>query len=335
MRGVKLHGALLAVALVWSFLLWTRDTTPFQLRERVVIWDRDTTAVQSVAYRSSARDVDIGWRDGDQGRYLWGFEVSRTRIFPPATTAGDSTAATADTLRVDTLAFPIGMTGVDVVRNLATFRVVRDLGMIPEPELERFGIGDPYANLTVTFTDGARELVVGNQPPGGTDRYALDRASGSLYVMPADVFGPLDTGAGALRERRLHYFLPAEVAQVELEVAGRTRSMVRTQGSPGTPATWSPPGSDQADQTFANFLERVAQLAIEDFEYGATVDPSERLLRIEYFDEDAEQLGFVELFRRTAGDGDRYYLVTERTRVPALGIRSLAERVATDLSQLF
>ncbi len=336
MRGVKLHGALLALVLVWSALSWTQDRSSERLRERVLIWDRDTTAVESIAYRSGSRDVDLTWRTDAAGPYLWGFEVSRNRIFQPAGTRSDSAAGTpADTIRIDTLAFPLGMTGGDVVRNLSTFRVVRDLGVIPESERERFGVGDPYARLTVTFSNDVRELHVGDQTPGGSDRYALDGSSGSLYVIPADVFGPLDTGAGALRERRLHYFLPADVAKVEIHIGGQSRQMVRTDGGPGTPSTWSPPGSDQPDPTFANFMERVGQLAIEDFEFRASVSPEERQARIDYYDEDDELMGFVELYRRTTPDGDAYYLVSERTRVPALGIRSLAERVFLDLAQLF
>ncbi len=340
MRGVKLHGALLATALVWSLLLWTRESPTERLRERVVVWERDTTAVESISYRSSARDVDLSWQDDGSGLFLWGSEISRTRVFP-AVAAGtsDSVAASmpADTIRVDTLAFPLGMSGADVVRNLATFRVVRDLGTLAgaDANTDRFGVGDPYARLTIAFSDGERELLIGNQTPGGSDRYALDPSTGSLYVMPADVLGPLDTGAGALRERRLHYFLPGDVSRVQIEANGQARSMVRSDAGPGTPSTWSQPGSGEPDQTFANFMERVSQLAIEDFERGAAVSPTERRLRIDYFDVDDDPLGFVEVYRRSAPAGETYYLVSERTRVPALGIRSLAERVDLDLPQLF
>jgi hypothetical protein len=137
-----------------------------------------------------------------------------------------------------------------------------------------------------------------------------------------------------VRERRVHSFPDADVAQVRIEAAGGERALDRRIRDPRAPAVWTPlDAPESADQTFANFMERVGQLAIQGFDAQPDPDSLERLVRIEYFGEDGEALGFLELFRGPlAGD---YYLSSERTRIPAEAIALLAQRVEQDLSTLF
>ena len=111
--------------------------------------------------------------------------------------------------------------------------------------------------------------------------------------------------------------------------------MVRQRTEIGDPAVWHPLGSPgQADLTFANFMERVGQISIEGFGEEVSAESLIELMRVEYFDEDDEPIGFLELYTESRESGGNYYVFSERTKVLAGAIRSLAETVARDLENI-
>jgi hypothetical protein len=317
-RGVRLHGALLILALALAFPTWTRRPSRPTDIQGTVIWQRDTTELVSISYRSTEREIEITRRARDGETFLWGWEVKFTPGEPP----------------FDTLRFPVGVLGSELVKGFADFRVLRDLGRV-EPEREAaFGLVEPRAAITLGFVDGDRVIEVGDSIYGSPDHYASDPSAGSVFVLPAQLLWPLQTGSGALRERVVHYFQDSDVAYVRVRALGQVRDMERSGGDAGAPGVWHPPDAPQrSDQTFANFMERVAQLAISGFETEVPPDSLELILRVEYADEDTEPLGFVELFRHL-GSGE-YYLSSERTRMVANAVGLLAERVEQDLPQIF
>jgi hypothetical protein len=320
MRGVSVHAVLLMVAAVAAFLTWTREAPTAEQLERPLVWERDTTELVGVSYRSESHQLDIERRDDDGDAFLWGTEV-RPSLTPDAD-------------RVDTLVFPVGQPGGAVMNGFAEFRVLRELGALTPDRMAEFGLDEPDGRVTVRFGDESRIIDVGDAVHGGTDRYGRDPETEGVFVLPADLIGPLRTGSGAVRERRVHYFPDADVARVHVEALGRERVLDRRIRDPRAPAVWtSVDEPDEADQTFANFMERVGQLAIQGFDAQPDPESLERLVRIEYSGEDGEALGFLELFRGSLPGV--YYLSSERTRVPAGAIALLAQRVEQDLSTIF
>jgi hypothetical protein len=320
MRSVRVHAVLLMVASVAAFLTWTREAPTAEQLERPLVWERDTTELIGVSYRSGEYRLDIERRDDRGDGFLWGTEVR------PSLSPGS--------VGVDTLDFPVGQPGGAVMNGFAEFRVLRELGALTPDRMTEFGLDEPDGLVTVRFGDESRVIEVGDAVHGGTDRYGRDPATEGVFVLPADLIGPLLTGSGAVRERRVHYFSDADVARVHVQALGRERVLDRRIRDPRGPAVWVPVDApEDADQTFANFMERVGQLAIQGFDDHPTPESLESLVRIEYSGEDGETLGFLELFRSSlAGD---YYLSSERTRVPAGAIALLAQRVEQDLSTIF
>lgn len=320
MRGVKIHGALLLVTLLWAFQTWSRDEPTATERDRVLVWNRDTAEVVAIGYRSERREVRITRRFEAGDAYLWGVEVVR-RV------GADS----ADTLR-----YPLGAAGERLLADLAELRVLRDLGFLDDARLEELGLSSPGATVTVEFEDDRRVIHLGDVVYGGSDRYAWDPAAGRGLVVPSDVIQPLEIGSGALRERRLHSFRDGDVATVRVESAGRERVMQRVSSGAGAPAAWAPPESpERPDPEFADFMERVSQLAIDGFPPPMDADALEAILRVDYLDERGEPLGFLVLYRDHADPGGDLYLLSERTHVVARAVRLLAERVEQEVPGLF
>lgn len=312
MKTLKVHGALFVVAVIGALLTWTRDTTSEADEGRPLVWERDTTDVVSVHYRAPEMDVRIQRRTDDAGSFLWGIEIE----------GAEST---------DTLEYPVGAPGTTLVGRLANLRVIRDLGRLSPEMVEVFGLDDATETVEVEFVDERRLLAVGDSAFGGQDRYALEPATGAGYVIAADITRPLSIGEGALRERWLHRFMDDEVATVRIAVpGGGAREMARTEDG-----EWTAVDGDIPDPAFANFMQRVDQLAIGG--YGAEPGPlsTQSLLRVDYLDAAGEQLGFVEIFHDDLAEQDPYFIRSETTRIVAFAVTSLAERVREGLGEVF
>lgn len=313
---MRVHGVLLAVAAVWAFQTWTRDEVREEDRNRALAWEQDTTAVGMVRYRSAEKEVVIQRREDDSGAFLWGAQIENEGR--------------------DTIEFPVGAPGHTLVARLAALRVVRDLGLLSPEQEARFGLVGSEERITVAFRDEERLLVLGDTTFGGSHRYA-QAAAGVGYVVPGDVVRPLAIGEGSLRERWLHHYPANDVARVRVTVGdgtdggtGQARTMTRLESG-----EWAAAEGEAPDAGFGNFMQRVDQLAIAGYDSLPPASRLRNLLRVEYFDEDGDALGFVELFRDDSAERDPYYLRSERTRVLAGAVTALAERVAEGLGEAF
>ncbi len=312
MKTIQMHAALFVLAVIGALLTWMRDTANEADEGHPLVWERDTTEVVSVRYRAPGTDLQIQRRTDDAGSFLWGIEVGGT----------EST---------DTLVYPVGVPGSTLVGRLANLRVIRDLGDLSPEMVERFGLAEAAETIQVSFIDGQRLLAVGDSAFGGQDRYAMELATGAGYVIASDITRPLSIGEGALRERWLHRFVDDEVATVQITTPGSdAREMARTEDG-----EWTEVDGDVPDAAFANFMQRVDQLAIGG--YGAEPGPTTTLslLRVVYLDDAGEQLGFVELFHDDLAEQDPYFIRSETTRIVAYAVTSLAERVREGLEEVF
>ncbi|MCE9572434.1 MAG: DUF4340 domain-containing protein [Deltaproteobacteria bacterium] len=94
MKGIAIHGALLAVMLAVSYQTWTRDTTVRVSTGEVEIWDRkadDVTAVEFQTVRKDAttgatneRTVRVERRGTGADAYWWGIETKTDQKPKPA-----------------------------------------------------------------------------------------------------------------------------------------------------------------------------------------------------------------------------------------------------------
>jgi len=110
--------------------------------------------------------------------------------------------------------------------------------------------------------------------------------------------------------------------------------MLRGDTDLGAPSFWlRDDGSGQRDQTFANFMERVEQVAIAGFRNRVAPESLDVFLLIEYFNEDDELMGFTELSR--FGQEGPYFVRSERTRVHAEAFTQSSSTVEQDLQAIF
>ncbi len=330
MRTLKLHGALFALAAVSALLTWTRDQPDASDARLPLAWERDTTEVVAVRYTGPQLTLEIQRLADEQGDFLWATQTGGRQLstVAPTTPNSDSSGAAPSP---QPLEYPVGGPGHVLVGRLASLRVIRDLGPLTPEMATRYGLDSPAEEIQVRFPDQTRTLAVGDSAFGGADRYVHDRTTGAAWVIASDITRPLSLGDGAIRERWLHRYPETDVATARLSLPdGRTREMARTEAG-----GWTDPDTGTPDAAFANFMQRVDQLAIGG--YGADPDPARTrpVVRVDFLDGSGETLGFVELLHDAEAGRDPWYIRSETTRIVAFAVNSLAERVEQGLAEVF
>lgn len=307
-RRLLIQGTLFVAAALRAYLTWIRPEVGVVDQRRFLAWTRDTTDVAAVRYVAPDKTMQIERRTDESGAFLWGIE------------SGEGTLAGS---------YPVGAAGSTVVGRLASLRVIRVLGALSGEDRAQYGLAEPTRRIELEFEDERRELLLGDSVYGAQDRYAMDAASGVGYVLPGEIVRPLRAGEGALRERWIHEFRETDLGRVHASTPRGERTMLRSEEG-----DWTSPGGPP-DLAFDNFMQRVEQMAIDGFDSLPPPDSLVPLLRLEYFDDDGDAMGFLELARYDGDERRPYYLRSERTRIWARALTALAERVDEVLADLF
>jgi hypothetical protein len=226
---------------------------------------------------------------------------------------------------------------------------------IKELEDQKKNADKPRTTLIVTFSDGStRAFFVGGSIYGGTDRYVLDQSSGSAYVLSKDMVASLEVGESSLHLTDPRGFDAAKIEQVEVDWAGRKKVAKRVEaaGADGKQVkTWNDTDTGKANQPLATFIDNVNNLRPTEYAKDLKVDAMTPVFRLEYKDAAGAKLGSLALYKIEKApiipdgvDFDpanppkgeiEYYVVTERTRVPALVRKDPAQKSEEDLPIVF
>lgn len=267
--------------------------------------------------------------------------------------------------------FPLGESADKVVARFASARALRDLGKPTAAAMKDYKLDTKPTNivtmkdgkkvstttLTVTFKDGSKRTYnVGGSVYGGSDKYVLDPASGKAYVFSKDLLGGLELGESSLHLMDPRGFDAAKMNTVTIEAGGKSKSVVRLTTKGGADGnqnvkTWADPVTKKGDQTAANFVDNANNL--RPMEYASNLKPSDLtpLVKLTYKDDRGALLGTLQLFKREKpgqlAEGQEldpanppkgeteYYILTEKTRVPALVRKDTAQRAENDIETVF
>ena len=84
MRGVIIHGALLAVMLIYGYRTISRDTKAKADLGSVVVFDKKSGDLASFVYQTDTKTVTLTRRGAGGEAYWWGREVRREKKAKPA-----------------------------------------------------------------------------------------------------------------------------------------------------------------------------------------------------------------------------------------------------------
>jgi hypothetical protein len=361
MRGALIHGVLLAVMLVYGYRTWTRDKTVQPDHGAVVLWDKSPDDLVSAEYKTEKKDVKIERKPSADGGFWWGTDTTIDRKPKPKPAAGSngsaegsagsaagsgSAAQEFDETR-KTREFPVGDAGDKLIVALTSARALRDLGPPSDDTKKEHKLTDSKTTLTITLKDGTHTFLVGGSPFGGGDRYVLDEASGREYVVSKDLITSLEVGENSLHLVDPRGFDATKVDQVTIEAGGKSVTVARIEtGVEGqTVKTWGDPTTKKADQTIANFIDNANNLRPTEYQPAVQLASLTPIVKLSYRDAKGHPLGYIELFKHdkpaepppnaTPATPPKpiteYFIMSEKTRVPALLRKETAERTEQDV----
>ncbi|HEY5936150.1 MAG TPA: DUF4340 domain-containing protein [Kofleriaceae bacterium] len=247
--------------------------------------------------------------------------------------------------------FPLSDNGQKVVTSFYKARAMRDLGILDDKAKQDYKLADTKNTLEVTFRDGKRTFALGGDVYG--DRYILDSSTGRGYVLSKELVSALEVGESSLQLTEPKGFEATKIDSVVIESGGRTKNAKRieTEKDGKKVKTWGDAATAKADSTLGTFIDNANNLRPTEYAPDLKVEALTPVVRLSYRDATGGALGTLTLFRREkAGvlpEGQEldpanppkgeteYYILTERTHVPALVLKDNAERTEGDVPIVF
>jgi hypothetical protein len=334
MKSALIHGALLALMLVYGYRTWTTERVPEPTAGTIVLWDKKEADLTAMEYKSETpnltRTVRVERRPDAAGgpAYLWGNEISVSKrpkaVQPPPppvppVAPGSGSAAPAPTPppppemeEVTTKQqFPVGESADKLAKAVSAARALRDLGPVTDANKKDYKLDESKATLTLTFGSDVKTFAIGGSVYGGTDRYAMDNATKRGYVLSKDLISALDSGAGSLRLADPRGFDANKLNAVTITAPAKTGSAATvaeqtriaekiTTKVEGTSAkTWGDPKTGKADGTLANFIDNAGSLRPTEYQPDTKISDLTLVVSFAYRDEKAAALGTMALYKRT------------------------------------
>jgi hypothetical protein len=247
--------------------------------------------------------------------------------------------------------FPLSDNGEKVVKSYYRARALRDLGILDDKAKQDYKFAETKGTLEVTFRDGKRTFALGGDVYG--DRYILESSTGRGYVLSKELVSALEVGESSLQLTDPKGFDATKIDSVVIESGGRAKNAKRieTEKDGKKVKTWGDAATGKADAMLGTFIDNANNLRPTEYAPDLKVESLTPVVRLTYRDPTSTTLGTLTLFRRekpgVLPEGQEldpanppkgeteYYIVTERTHVPALVLKDNAARTEGDVPIVF
>jgi hypothetical protein len=338
-RSLLVHGGLLALAIVASAYVWTREKAPLggENANAATVWGGRPAEVQRIVYEASGKKITLAARSAkNEEPWLFGTaEKDGPPVTPPpASSASGAPPAPPPPPPKLTTIFPSVGLGATLKEFLAPLMAVRALGKFPADRAAEFGLEKRDVSMTVTIAGKDHKLYLGSIAPGSSDWFALDPKNNELYVLKGDPLRDLDIADARLVEHNAHAWKDVEPSSLEIRFRGKTRTLVR--GSEGGKKFWADPATqDKADETAGNWMLKIDRIYISDF-VAEPPTKSTPVVRIEYLSGKAN-IGFVEIVKTPGAEDPQrsdYWTASENTHLFGKIPQLLGEQIEQDVGTL-
>jgi hypothetical protein len=174
-------------------------------------------------------------------------------------------------------------------------------------------------------------------------------------VFSRDMLSGLEVGESSLHLTDPRGFDAAKIQSVTINAGDKSRTAIRVttkgQGEGQEVKTWGEPDTKKANQTVANFIDNAGNLRPVEYASNLKVSDMKPVLKLTYKEERGATLGTLTLYKyEKPGElppgatldpanppkpETQYYIMTEKTRVPALVRKDTAARAESDLDTVF
>jgi hypothetical protein len=185
--------------------------------------------------------------------------------------------------------------------SFAPLRASRGLGVLDPARLKELGLDAPKKHITVSLRNGKRTFAIAPAPPGGSEPYLRDEASGQVYVVSRSLLSDFQGAASLLVERRLHGFKVEEADRASIQRGGKKKEFVISHGEDGvhlSPAS-TPDKPDSTAKTWHDRAFALWPVEVLGKDESPEAGAPQVELRIDYSAR-GRRLGFVEIGKVSA-----------------------------------
>jgi hypothetical protein len=339
-RTLIVHSSLLAVAVLASAYVWTREKVPVgaENANTATVWGGRPADVQRIVYEASGKKITLATRSA-KNEEPWLFGTSERELAPPPPPAASASASAAPPLPPPpppklTTVFPSVGSGNKLKESLAPLMALRALGKMPGGRDVEFGLEKRDVSMTVTVAGKDHKLLLGGIAPGSSDWFALDPKTNDLFVLRGDPLRDLELADARLVEHNAHAWKDVEPSAVRISFHGKVRTLVR--GSEGGKKFWADPAApDKADETAGNWMLKIDRIYVNDY----VADPPAKnapVVRLDY-EAGKAKIGFVDLVKTpSTEDPNRsdYWVSSENTHLFGKIPQLLGEQIEQDVASL-
>ena len=172
-------------------------------------------------------------------------------------------------------------------------------------------------------------------------------------MLSKDLIASLEIGESSLHLTDPRGFDAAKIDSVTIEAGGGSKTAVRVQaGEEGQQVkTWADEATKKPNQTIANFIDNANNLRPSEYSPDIKTQGAKEVVKLTYKDERGAVLGTLTLYKHdkqaTPPEGapadpaamlkteTEYFIMTPRTRVPAVVRKDTAERAEQDVPTVF
>lgn len=290
-RQVILQAALALVGLGAAYFTWQRGVELAPGEAFVVDIAKNELARVRFDDEDKGKDkatwVELGRASDEHGAFV---EVRLSAQEKPATVKDQPPTKTPERV-------VRGSDSADkLLGSFTPWRASRALGVLDATKLKDLGLESPKKRITLSLRTGKRTFAIAPAPPGGSDPYVRDEASGQVYVVSRSFLSDFQAASSLLVERRLHGFKVEEADRLTIQRGAKKKDFVVSRGDDGV--RLSPVATpDKPDATAKTWHDRAFGLWPMDV-LGKDEVPAEGApqidLRIDYSVR-GRKLGFVEV----------------------------------------
>lgn len=285
MKEVGLYGALLAAALVGSYLTWTAkpDAAPSD-GGGVAVYRASAGDVKQLRWSSDKLDVKVERRSDDAGKYTWvTIDETKEKRPPPKPHAHGIDDAHGDDEHGDDATdgeqgpepepaveiekIHTEFLGAESADGLLTafepLMALRELST-DGVDTSTFGFDDKSAKILVTRGTGEIGIEIGGETYGSKDRYA--RHDGKILLLKDTTVRPLQFALTRLQENRLHPLAEPDIDRVELTRRGKTIALAQQNKADRAAAYWARDTTpDERDETAATWIGKLMRAKVQSY----------------------------------------------------------------------
>jgi hypothetical protein len=327
MRQVIVLAGLLGLALVGSYLSWTREDESAN-REGVPLYRAAEGEIDKIVFTTKSREVVVEKRADASGSYAWISTTEEVEVKPPAPpdtdTDTDVTPAPEPVKETKKDAFAGSDAADELLGKYAPLVAIRKLEVSADRYAE-FGLDAEKAEkLEITRKGETITLVVGGETYGAKDRYV--QKDGVVYLVDKDAIRSLELARTKLKQRQLVAVNEADARRVVVKLP-TALELVHQNPADAEKRYWAAGATpDKENAPAKGWVTKLARLRVLEYADPAAVAGAKPVLAYAVTGEDGTWT--VEIAE--AADGATY-AVSSLTHAPVKVDASSVKDLLSDL----